>query len=123
MIRVKAACGKSVMFQLFCLSILLFLNPVHVESSQLYSCQEQPNITLYYTDYCPYSQKVLYYLHKIHKKVPMKNVGKYPQYREELLKAGGKLQVPCLTVDGKAIYESDTIIKWLSEHQDCLEPS
>ncbi len=113
------------MFHLFCLSILLFLNPVHVASSTFSSCveQEQENVTLYYTDYCPYSQKVLHYLKKIHKTVPMKNVESNPKNREELLKEGGRLQVPCLTVDGKAIYESDAIIKWLSEHQDCLEPS
>ena len=106
------------MFQFLTLSTLLVLNPV-------YSCieQEHPKIVLYYTDRCPYSQKILEYLNKTHKTVSMKNVGSNPEYKEELLKVGGKLQVPCLIVDGKAIYDSDAIIQWLSKHQDCLESS
>ena len=36
--------------------------------------------------------------------------------RDELIKIGGDSQVPCLTIDGQAMYESDDIIDWLKEN-------
>jgi len=88
-----------------------------------HSCtpEEKPALILYYTDYCPYSHKVLGYLRRIHKTIPMKNVEKSAEDKKELLTIGGRLQVPCLVIDGKAMYESDDIIQWLSEHKDCLD--
>lgn len=35
---------------------------------------------------------------------------------KKLVSAGGKRQVPCLFIDGKPLYESMDIIKWLQEH-------
>lgn len=82
---------------------------------------EEHAITLYYFPSCPYCQKVENYLHSIHKKVPMKNTRTDPKAAEELKKIGGYATVPCLIVDGKAIYGSDTIIQWLKDHQDWLQ--
>lgn len=82
---------------------------------------EKHNLVLYYTTYCPYSQKVLKYLNKIHKQLPMKNLANDPLAKEELKKVGGKMQVPCLVIDGTAMYESNEIIHWLSLHQDELK--
>ena len=31
------------------------------------------------------------------------------------------MQVPCLVIDGTALYESNAIIDWLSQHQDELD--
>ena len=81
---------------------------------------EKHNLVLYYTTYCPYSQKVLKYLKKIHKQLPMKNLANDPLAKEELKKVGGKMQVPCLVIDGNPMYESNEIIHWLSQHQDEL---
>lgn len=86
--------------------------------SLLFSMAYAENLVLYYASYCPYSQKVLDYLREIHKTVPMKNVENNQHYKDELLKQGGILQVPCLIVDGQAIYNSGSIINWLSSHQD-----
>jgi len=36
--------------------------------------------------------------------------------RSELIAIGGKGQVPCLVIDGKAMYESDDIIVWLGQN-------
>ena len=36
--------------------------------------------------------------------------------REELVKIGGKSQVPCLVIDGKVLYESLDIIEWLKKN-------
>ena len=81
---------------------------------------EAPELTLYYAPWCYYSNKVLNYLKRIHKAVPLKDI-QNTLYKEELIRIGGKRQVPCLIVDGKPIYESNEIIAWLSSHQDLLE--
>ena len=36
--------------------------------------------------------------------------------REALIEIGGKGQVPCLIIDGKALYESADIVRWLEEN-------
>ena len=83
------------------------------------SVQEQPALTLYYAPWCYYSQKVLNYLKRIGKTVPLKDVDT-PLFQEELIRFGGKKQVPCLLIDETALYESNDIIAWLSAHQDLL---
>ncbi len=52
--------------------------------------------------------------------MPLKDVVYDPQAKEELREKGGKMQVPCLLIDAYPLYESDEIIRWFSEHQDCL---
>ena len=41
-----------------------------------------------------------------------------PATAEKLLSVGGKMQVPCLFIDGEPLYESMDIIKWLEEHPE-----
>ena len=84
---------------------------------------EAPSLILFYSPYCPYSQNVLNYLREIRKTLPMKDVKKNSQNRDELLQLGGKLLVPCLVVNGKAIYNSEEIIEWISDHKDLLDPT
>lgn len=81
------------------------------------------SLILYYSPYCPYSHNVLDYLKEIHKTVVMKSVVGNQEAREELKEKGGKLQVPCLFIDGHALYESYDIIQWFCNHQECLEDS
>ncbi len=85
--------------------------------------QQQFQLLLYYSPHCPYSQRVLNYLQSIHKKVPMRNVVADGSAKSDLKSIGGKSQVPCLMIDGRAMYESADIIQWLSQHQDALEAS
>jgi glutaredoxin len=47
--------------------------------------------------------------------VLLKNRDENPRIRQELINIGGKPQVPCLVIDGKAIYESDDIIQWFKK--------
>ena len=47
--------------------------------------------------------------------IPMKNTWDKSN-REELITIGGMSQVPCLVIDGKAMYESDDIIAWLGKN-------
>ncbi len=106
------------------LALILLLGaigPASFHAQQTSAVQESPSLVLYYSSRCPYSQKVLGYLKNIHKSVPMKDVVDNPQNKEELSRAGGQLLVPCLVIDGKALYDADAIIEWLSKHQDLLE--
>ncbi len=41
------------------------------------------------------------------------NIHKNEEDRQELIRVGGKQQVPCLFIDGKPMYESDDIVEWL----------
>ena len=74
------------------------------------------SLTLYHSIACPYCGKVRNYLKANGMDVPMKNVRENPKYREELIKIGGSSQVPCLVINGLALYESDDIIEWLREN-------
>ncbi len=74
-----------------------------------------PVLTLYHFAGCPYCQRVRDFLDKEGIKVPMKDIRENPAYRDELIKIGGKPQVPCLVIDGKALYESLHIIEWFKK--------
>lgn len=74
------------------------------------------NLTLYFMPTCPYCQKVFRYLDSRGITVPKKDTISNPDNKKELLSIGGKTQVPCLVIDGKALYESDDIIKWFEKN-------
>ena len=73
-------------------------------------------LTLYHFEACPYCQRVRDYLTKENITVPMKDTHKNPAFRDELIKIGGKSQVPCLVIDGKTLYESLDIIEWFKKN-------
>lgn len=74
-------------------------------------------LELYYKAECPFCQKVLNYMmdNCQIKGVELVNI-KEGNNNEDLIKRGGKDQVPCLFIDGKALYESDDIIKYFKEN-------
>ena len=73
-------------------------------------------LTLYYFDSCPFCIKVIQFLDKHQIQLKMKNTIRDATAKSELLEIGGKTQVPCLVINGKAMYESDDIIQWLKNH-------
>jgi glutaredoxin len=74
------------------------------------------NLTLYHFMGCPYCMKVRNYLDEQGIKVPMKDIHEKMEYRDELVKLGGKKQVPALSIDGKILYESMDIIEWFKKN-------
>ncbi|MCR4337332.1 MAG: glutathione S-transferase N-terminal domain-containing protein [Candidatus Omnitrophica bacterium] len=74
------------------------------------------DLKLYYMPTCPYCKKVLTYMELNKIQIPLKDTLENSAHRKELLEIGGKTQVPCLVIDGKALYESDDIIKWLKDN-------
>lgn len=72
------------------------------------------DLTLYYKPTCPFCHKVLSYMEQNGIECQMRNILE-PGVRDELIAIGGKGQVPCLIIDGVAMYESDDIINYLRD--------
>ena len=69
---------------------------------------------LYYRPTCPYCVKVLSFMNGAGIELELRNI-QDPAIARELVAIGGKQQVPCLVIDGKALYESDDIIAYLGK--------
>lgn len=78
---------------------------------------EKPHLVLYIRSTCPYCKKVMNYLNNVNKTLPTRDIGKDPAAANDLVKLGGKRQVPCLMINGKPLYESNDIINWLKQNQ------
>lgn len=74
---------------------------------------------LYYKPSCPFCQKVLRFMESagIENQIALYNT-QDPAIAADLVKIGGKQQVPCLVIDGRAMYESDDIIAYLRSRLD-----
>ncbi|MFK7770467.1 MAG: glutaredoxin family protein [Mariniblastus sp.] len=72
-----------------------------------------PELTLYYFPSCPFCHVVLDCLSRLGREIPMRDIQTEAGARDDLLKIGGKGQVPCLVIDGKPLYESSDIVSWL----------
>ncbi|WP_085830031.1 glutaredoxin family protein [Collinsella vaginalis] len=71
---------------------------------------------LYYRPTCPFCRKVLNFMEQNSVELPLCNISSDDSARAELERVGGKVQVPCLFIDGKPLYESDDIITYLKEN-------
>ena len=71
------------------------------------------NTSLYYSDTCSYCKRVLRFMEKSNITCELKNIDE-DENKDELIKLGGKRQVPCLIEDGHAMYESMDIINHLN---------
>jgi glutaredoxin 3 len=83
--------------------------------SNLGKMMEERDLILYYKPSCPYCKKVIDYMDKNGISIAMEDTSDQDNERE-LVRLGGKRQVPCLIVDGSALYESSDIIDWLSKN-------
>lgn len=82
--------------------------PTHVPSPD-----QRRELVLYKYDSCPYCQRVLRALDKLGLEVEMRDTMLSPEAREELYQRTGRTQVPCLFIDGEALFESMDIVSWL----------
>lgn len=78
---------------------------------------ENSQYTLYVKNGCPYCEKVLKFMDENHIVLPIVNISLmvHDVAYDELINLGGKFQVPCLNIDGTAMYESDDIIAYLNK--------
>ena len=70
---------------------------------------------LFYKPTCPFCIKVLNFMTEHDIKLPLRDISSDQDARSTLEQVGGKVQVPCLFIDGKPMYESDDIIAYLSK--------
>ena len=71
-------------------------------------------LELYMMDTCPFCRKVFRAIEEMGRTdIEKHDINRSMEDRERLVRDGGKLQVPCLFIDGKPMYESDDIIEWL----------
>ncbi len=76
-------------------------------------------LDLYKYDTCPYCQKVMRSIKESGREdVTFHDIHESEEDRQYLIANGGKQQVPCLFIDGKALYESSDIIAWLGSHPE-----
>ena len=74
-------------------------------------------LELFKKDTCPYCRRVMDYIMQSGRNdIVYRDIINDPEAAETLIRVGGKRQVPCLFIDGKPLYESLDIIKWLEEH-------
>ena len=74
-------------------------------------------LDLYIMQTCPYCRRVLTYIGESGRTdVAFHDINASAEDEEFLIKNGGKRQVPCLFIDGTAMYESDDIIEWLKKN-------
>lgn len=73
-------------------------------------------LELYIMPGCPFCRKVLSYMERQGIEIPLRDITANPNDRSTLQNVGGKVQVPCLFIDGKPLYESDDIIAYLEVH-------
>ncbi len=85
--------------------IIAFLSPLFLSGGV--NSQKKP--ILYSKSSCIYCQKVFSAVKDLDQKVEIRDVND-SSICLELIQVGGKPQVPCLVIDGTALYESDAII-------------
>jgi glutaredoxin len=73
----------------------------------------EKDLQLYIKNGCPYCHRVLRYMDANGIVLPLHNIDESEEDRDRLVEVGGKRQVPCLFINGTAMYESDDIIAYL----------
>ena len=82
---------------------------------------EKPRLLLIYSPRCPYCQKVLAFLKKQNKAIPLCNVLEQRECVTKLYDLGKKGIVPCLLIDEVPLFDAEAIIDWLQENKKSFE--
>jgi len=73
------------------------------------------DLILYKYDACPFCVRVKLEIDRLGLPVPTRDTHRDPGAQAELVKLGGKSQVPMLMVNGRPMYESADIIRFLEQ--------
>lgn len=75
------------------------------------------DLELFKFDSCPFCVRVMGKLRQLGVDgVRMRDTAREPGAEDELVRRGGSDMVPCLFIDGKPMYESADIVRWLEEN-------
>ena len=72
-------------------------------------------LELYVRPGCPFCAKVLRFMHEKQITLTLHDITDGSSNRDDLVRIGGKAQVPCLIIDGSPLYESSDIIDYLAK--------
>jgi glutaredoxin 3 len=75
-------------------------------------------LVLYASQTCGYCHRVQAHLDRLGLEVLTRDIHVEPPAREELIAKTGRGQVPCLFIDGQALFESADIMDWLSRYAE-----
>lgn len=102
--------------------LILLVNFVFSPSSPKRSLAEQAkvddktkNLSLYQLPSCPFCVKVRRTMKREGLNIELRNINQKNDYREELIREGGKRTVPCLRIE-----KSDGQVQWLYESSDVI---
>lgn len=73
------------------------------------------NLSLYQLPSCPFCVKVRRTIKREGLNIELRNINKKNDYREELIREGGKRKVPCLRIEN-----ADGQVQWLYESSDVV---
>lgn len=77
-------------------------------------------LALYQLYACPFCVKTRRAIHHLNVDIEIRDIRKKEMHRNELLKGGGKIKVPCLRIEEygevRWLYESNDIIEYLESH-------
>lgn len=73
-------------------------------------------VKLFFTESCPYCVEPINYIKANNLEVELVDATHDKEAKLEIIKTGGKIQVPMLSINGQAMYESQEILKWLKEN-------
>jgi glutaredoxin len=76
---------------------------------------ETLDLELFKKDSCPFCQRVFRTVARLEVPVRMRDIRHDPEAARLLVEVGGKRQVPCLFVNGKPMYESADIVRFLEQ--------
>ena len=79
--------------------------------------QQLKGLSLYQFTACPFCVKTRRELHRLNLNIEIRDLNKREIYRNELLKGGGQIQVPCLRIEDSA-YTENGRVEWLYESKD-----
>lgn len=102
--------------------LILLLNFIFSPRSPKRSVEEQQeidaktkNLSLYQLPSCPFCVKVRRTMKREGLNIALRNINQKNDYREELIREGGKRTVPCLRIE-----KADGQVEWLYESKDVV---
>lgn len=76
-----------------------------------------PNLILYEFYLCPFCVRVRRMLRRLNMTIDIRDANRVPAFNDELLRGGGRVQVPCLRIEREGtvtwMYESKAINQYL----------
>jgi glutaredoxin len=90
-------------------------SPKRNETEQSKVDNKTKNLSLYQLPSCPFCVKVRRTMKREGMNIELRNINQKNNYREELIREGGKRTVPCLRIE-----KTDGQVQWLYESSDVI---